>query len=468
MKTSVFKDPTRLALATRVADVLVLVGAGQLASVMRFGGTTAVSAPIHLILLYFCTLCAFALFPRFGLYAPARARSPLALLTGLSAAWALVLVAGILFSFLMHHVGELSRLWLFDWFVLGLAGLSLVRLAAGAGLRYARRHGLNKTRVLIIGYGEAGREIHRRAMHDARLDYQVTAICDDAAHEGAPELLRVDRIWRRENLPGYIAANPVDEIWIVLPLSEAKQVRQLQHLLRNTLVEIRWIQDLQDLQILNTNMDSFLGFPSIDLNCPASSDWNTMAKYLLDKTFSLAALVLLAPLFLLIAACIKLSSPGPVFFVQPRIGLNGKQFNVFKFRSMNVHQEDGVVTQARKGDARISKVGGFLRRTSLDELPQFLNVLIGDMSVVGPRPHAVQHTQMYRDLLDVYMVRHRAKPGITGWAQINGLRGETDTVDKMVKRVQFDLYYIQHATLAMDLRIVLWTAFKGWTGTHVY
>ncbi|MGH8806852.1 MAG: sugar transferase, partial [Noviherbaspirillum sp.] len=139
-----------------------------------------------------------------------------------------------------------------------------------------------------------------------------------------------------------------------------------------------------------------------------------------------------------------------------------------KFRTMKVHQEHNVVTQATKDDPRLTPIGGFLRRTSLDELPQFINVLLGDMSVVGPRPHALQHNEMYKDLLGMYMLRHRVKPGITGWAQIHGYRGETDTVDKMAMRVEFDLHYIQNWSLWMDVRIIVWTAFKGWTGKNAY
>jgi putative colanic acid biosynthesis UDP-glucose lipid carrier transferase len=193
-----------------------------------------------------------------------------------------------------------------------------------------------------------------------------------------------------------------------------------------------------------------------------------MAKDLFDKIFSVVALIMLLPLFLVIAISIKLSSPGPVLFRQPRLGLNGKAFNVYKFRSMKLHQEHGTVTQATQGDPRITPIGRFLRRTSLDELPQFINVLMGDMSVVGPRPHALQHNEMYMEKLEMYMLRHRVKPGITGWAQIHGYRGETDTVDKMAKRVQFDLHYIQNWSFSMDIKIIVWTAFKGWTGNNAY
>jgi putative colanic acid biosysnthesis UDP-glucose lipid carrier transferase len=222
------------------------------------------------------------------------------------------------------------------------------------------------------------------------------------------------------------------------------------------------------MQMLSSRMIDFMGFPTVDLNTPMSSGLGGVFKTLFDMSFALVALVLLAPLMITIAIAIKLTSPGPVLFKQPRLGLNGKKFSVYKFRSMKVHQEHGTVTQATKDDPRITPIGQFLRRTSLDELPQFLNVLKGEMSVVGPRPHALQHNEMYKDLLELYMLRHRVKPGITGWAQIHGYRGETDTVDKMAKRVQFDLHYIQNWSLWMDVKIIVWTAFRGWTGNNAY
>jgi putative colanic acid biosynthesis UDP-glucose lipid carrier transferase len=208
--------------------------------------------------------------------------------------------------------------------------------------------------------------------------------------------------------------------------------------------------------------------PTVDLNRPISHGVRGILKHLLDKVFASLVLIMLSPLFLLVAFGIKYSSPGPVFFKQARLGLNGKQFMVYKFRSMKMHQEHGKVAQATQGDVRITPFGQFLRRTSIDELPQFINVLIGDMSVVGPRPHAMQHNIMYEEMLDMYMARHRVKPGITGWAQIHGLRGETDTLDKMEKRVQFDLHYIQNWSLLMDFRILAWTTFNGWTGKNAY
>ena len=271
-----------------------------------------------------------------------------------------------------------------------------------------------------------------------------------------------------DDIPEYVLTNRIDEVWIALTLTGSIQLLQLQYLLRNALVDIRWVPDMQELQILNHKISDFLGFATIDLNLPISNGLRGISKDFFDKFFSLTVLIMLVPLFAIIALCIKYSSPGPVFFKQPRNGLNGKKFHVYKFRSMTLAQETATITQAVRDDPRVTVVGQFLRRTSLDELPQFFNVLRGDMSVVGPRPHALQHNEIYKNLLDLYMVRHRVKPGITGWAQIHGFRGETDTLDKMEKRVQCDLYYIQNWTFWMDLRIIGWTALKGWTGNNAY
>lgn len=179
--------------------------------------------------------------------------------------------------------------------------------------------------------------------------------------------------------------------------------------------------------------------------------------------------LLVLPVCLAIALVIKITSPGPVLFKQYRTGVNGKQFKVYKFRSMRIHEEEnGQVTQATKGDSRITPIGAFLRRTSLDELPQFYNVLQGRMSIVGPRPHALAHNEYYKELVESYMRRHKVKPGITGWAQVNGLRGETDTLEKMEKRVEYDLWYIDNWSLWLDLRIIFLTIFKGFINKNAY
>lgn len=204
------------------------------------------------------------------------------------------------------------------------------------------------------------------------------------------------------------------------------------------------------------------------LTSPFDAPWAERLKRVEDVVLGALFLAISAPAMLACALGVKLTSRGPVLFRQRRYGLGGKEFHVLKFRSMTVAEDGATVTQAKKGDARVTRLGAFMRRTSLDELPQFINVLMGDMSIVGPRPHAIAHNEHYRKLIDQYMLRHKVKPGITGWAQVNGWRGETDTLDKMLARVEHDLYYIQHWSVLFDIEIVLRTVFGSAVRRNAY
>lgn len=468
MERSVNKISSRLELSLRLIDVLAIEAASQLASHLHFGVSLGEISPVHTGMVYLCCALAFLLLPQMGLYTSWRGRPFLAMLGRIVVSWGMVLLVVLFFSFLIHHVGKISRLWVFYWYMNGIALLMLSRMLVYSALYYLRKKGWNIKRVVIVGYGQTGCEMHRRAVQQSWLGYEVKAVHTVSDDPAPLAVAGVQNIPALEEIHDYVTVNHIDEIWLTLPISASDKLQKLQYLLRNTLVDIRWIPDTLSMEILSRTTVDFMGFPAVDLNRPTSSGLGGIAKDLFDKIFSLTMLILMAPLFLVIAICIKCSSPGPVFFRQPRHGLNGRPFNVYKFRSMKLHQEHGAVTQAVQNDPRVTRIGGFLRRTSLDELPQFFNVLIGDMSVVGPRPHALQHNDMYKDRVDLYMLRHRVKPGITGWAQIHGYRGETDTEEKMAKRVQFDLYYIRNWTLWMDIQIVVWTAFRGWTGKNAY
>jgi len=464
------KNAYGLEFLVRLMDVMALWIAAQFVTRLYFQTAIDIIAPIHTILLYFCCGLAFFIFPQFGLYTSWRGRKMPSMCASFTAAWAIILLTGLFFSFLIHRVGELSRLWLSYWYIAGIVFLAAYRILVYSTLHLLRTKGFNNKRVVIIGYGPVGQEMHRRAMQQDWYGYEVKAI-----HSSDPDIdhlshdTSIFKIKSLKEVQDYVAENAVHEIWITLPMQASAQLQELEYLLRNALVDIRWVPDMMGMRMLSNKVIEFLGMPAVDLNQPISSGIGGIFKNLFDKIFSIAALTLLAPLMIAIAIAVKLSSPGPVFFRQDRLGLNGKKFRIFKFRTMKVHHEDGdKVTQATQDDPRTTPTGRFLRRTSLDELPQFFNVLFGDMSVVGPRPHALQHNDMYKDILDFYMLRHRVKPGITGWAQIHGLRGETDTIEKMNKRVKFDLQYIQNWSLWLDLRIILWTAFKGWTSKHAY
>ena len=322
-------------------------------------------------------------------------------------------------------------------------------------------------RVLMIGYGKTAQTLHRRVQQQRRFAYRIVAVHEP--DESLPIDGDVVRLQHAGQLNEAIARYGINEVWITLPFAELSRWHQLQPLLCQMLIDLRWVPDTDTMSILSHRNRDFLGIPMIDLNHPASTGVRGLFKAVFDRGFALIVLILLMPLFAFLAAAIKFSSPGPVFFQQPRLGLNGKRFDVYKFRSMKLHQESaGQLTQATRNDPRVTSIGRFMRRTSLDELPQFINVLKGDMSVVGPRPHALLHNDLYKDKLMMYMQRHRVKPGITGWAQINGCRGETDTEEKMARRIALDLHYIRHWSFRMDLKIILWTAFKGWTDTNAY
>ncbi len=467
MRDVISRHSSRLDLCVRLLDAMALLIAGALAGRLYFGHALIDAAPIHTMLLYLCAGLAFLLFRRVDLYQSRRGKSMADMLLRLAGAWSMALFIGVLFSFLIHQTGALSRLWLCYWFLLGLAMLMCFRALAYSVLNYLRKKGLNSKRVLIVGYGPIGREMHRRALQQNWCGYEVKAV---QAEDPDPILdeAGVARVATPAAIASYVAAHAIDEIWITLPLSASARLCEVQLLLRNSLVDIRWVPDTLSMHILSNRMVDFLGFPAVELNRPRSRDVNGLIKDGFDRVFALAVLLALAPVFAVLAAAIKRASPGPVLFRQPRLGLDGKTFMVYKFRSMHVHHEPARVTQAKRDDPRAFALGRWMRRTSIDELPQFLNVLIGDMSVVGPRPHALQHNEQYKDLLESYMLRHRVKPGITGWAQIHGYRGETDTVDKMANRVKFDLHYIQHWSLWLDLHIIVWTALKGWTGKNAY
>ena len=446
------------------AGIVAAVGLGALRWTASQQPTDV--APIHELLVYLCCVCTIALFPAFRLYASWRGRSLIDLVARSLTAWTVVFALGILVSFLTHQAGAVSRLWAGVWFCGTALGLAGVRLAVYGVLRRARERGLNRKRVVIVGFGILGHDLWRRAHAAGSAGYEVAGIHADA-REQTPASAR--RIAALEDLSAFVRQHEVREVWIALPVDASQRVREVVYELRHDLVDVRWIPDVMSVRLLGHRVDEFLGVPAIQLNSLPAAGIRGLAKEVFDRVFAACVLVALSPVLLGIAVLIKLGSPGPVLFTQARLGVDGKVFRVYKFRSMRVHKEEhGVVTQATSTDARVTPLGAFLRRTSLDELPQFFNVLRGDMSVVGPRPHALEHNEQFKDVVARYMTRHRVKPGITGWAQINGARGQTDTVHKMRDRIEFDLYYIHNWSFLMDLRIIARTVVSGWTGKNVY
>lgn len=328
-----------------------------------------------------------------------------------------------------------------------LVPVVLPRVLAAEGYRTA----------VIAGLTEPGRKLAEQFASRAWLGVKVLGFFDDRARERLGELPAAGLKGKLADLPKFVKETGVEAIFVTLPMGSQPRILRLLDELRDTTASIYFVPDIFLYDLIQARVDDINGIPVVAVCESPFYGVNGLVKRLSDIVLATLILVLVAPLMLAIAVGVKLSSPGPVIFRQRRYGLDGKEILVYKFRTMRV-QEDGIeVPQAHKDDPRVTRFGRFLRRNSLDELPQFINVLQGRMSVVGPRPHAVSHNEAYRKLVKGYMIRHKVKPGITGLAQVSGARGETDTVEKMHKRIEYDLAYLRNWSLKLDLEIILKT-----------
>jgi putative colanic acid biosynthesis UDP-glucose lipid carrier transferase len=408
------------------------------------------------------------LFPRFSIYQAWRGASILDEMRLVSLAWGSVLLALTAFAFTTKMGAQYSRGWLGIWAFVGWFNLLVARLLLRTGLRWMRRHGFNQRHIVIVGSAGLGEEVAKRLGMSPWMGLSIVGYFH-GDEDGAEGMADVPHIGGLDSVAGFVSTNGIEQVWIAMPLRDEDKVKWLLHELRHTTVDIRFVPDFFGLRLLNHSVMDVAGLPVMNLSVSPMSGMNVLLKDIEDRLLSLIILLAISPLMIFIAIGVKLTSPGPVFYRQKRMGWNGEAFTMYKFRSMKIHEEkNGTVTQATRDDPRVTPFGAFLRRTSLDELPQFINVLQGRMSIVGPRPHALEHNEQYKELIDPYMLRHKVKPGITGWAQVSGWRGETDTLEKMQKRVEFDLYYIEHWSLWFDIKIILMTLVKGFLHKNAY
>jgi putative colanic acid biosynthesis UDP-glucose lipid carrier transferase len=432
----------------RLIDIvsIVLVGWVLIPSVVNSG-----LIEVYAWSLFVAVVVATLIFPAFGVYGSWRGMRLLRLLRQVLFAWSsVVLIVATLFF--LFKVGEqVSRFWLLAWWFLTLMTMWSARALVYSLLGYMRKTGANHKYVILLGDAQACDRVKAQVLSRPHAGYEISATMTLSDIEGLTA-----------GLPNF------DELWLLLPLSQAQHIEQILQQLNQCTVNVRWLPDDSAMLSVWQAPKDLLGMTALDLRVsPMSEPANLLLKALEDRVLAAFILLLISPVMLLLAIGVKLTSNGPVFYRQQRHGWNGEAFEMLKFRSMVVHAEqDGQVTQAKQGDSRITPFGAFLRKTSLDELPQFINVLLGDMSIVGPRPHAVAHNDYYSEQIDGYMLRHKMKPGITGWAQVNGWRGETDTLDKMQKRVEFDLWYIEHWSLWLDIKIIIMTIFKGFVHSN--
>lgn len=395
-----------------------------------------------------------------GAYARWRVTRISTLIARLCVVW---LVVGILATSIIYFAqaaDRYSRLWVGMSLLMSFIMAGGARILVQLVLRQARLKGRARRSVFLIGPAHQLINVARGMRASPGEGYSIAGV-ERLSH--LPDDACLERLARR------VAASEAREIWICVPLEMGSTVRSIFFAMRNQTAEVRFIPEFRDMHLLNHRMSEVAGHYAIDLSVTPMNGMAQVIKRLEDMLVGGLISLMIFPVCIGIAIAIKVTSPGPVLFKQYRTGANGREFKVYKFRSMEVHQEEsGTVTQATQGDPRVTKLGAFLRRTSLDELPQFYNVLQGRMSIVGPRPHALAHNEHYKELVESYMRRHKVKPGITGWAQVNGLRGETDTLEKMERRVEHDLWYIDNWSLWLDLRIIGLTVFKGFVNPNAY
>ncbi|WP_051559833.1 undecaprenyl-phosphate glucose phosphotransferase [Marinobacterium jannaschii] len=377
----------------------------------------------------------------------------------ISVAWLSVILFLAVLGFLTKTSAVFSRQVLVSWAILAW----LLQLCAFCSISYfAKQYRERFSRnlpTLVVGTGAVACHLVKSLNQNRWLPDQVVG-CVAGDEEEVDEKPSVSLLGRLENIRNLIEKHKIRRIYIALPMSESEQIEGLNIDLLDMNVDVIWVPDIFALNLLNHSVREVAGVPLISLNeSPLSvSKSASLLKDLLDKSLATITLLLISPLMVWVAWKVKKSSPGPIIFRQKRHGWDGRIIEVWKFRSMKLHREaETSVTQATREDPRVTDIGRFIRRTSIDELPQLFNVLQGTMSLVGPRPHAVAHNDYYSDKINAYLARHRIKPGITGLAQVSGYRGETETLDKMQKRVEYDLAYINNWSVGLDIKILIKT-----------
>jgi len=440
------------------SDIFFLVASGW-GIYLLYVGFSAILFPLYLTALFLATLFIFVSFYFSKLYQFDAVIRPGLHVTRVVFLCMLVFLALVALGFMLKISATYSRVWFFSWALSATALILFGRFFCFFLInRLVKARRLTRN-IVLVGNTEQAMQLLRQIDEATEPWNNVIGVFDDRKTRISKEIGGYPVLGTIEDLVVFSRENRVDDVIITLPWSADMRLFGIVNTLTELPVNVHLGPDMAGLLFTNRSYRFLGGMPMLDVANKPMGGWNMVMKTVEDRVLAFLILVLFSPLMALIAIAIKLDSPGPVLFLQPRYGFNNQQFSVFKFRSMHQDRppEEGV-PQATRNDPRLTRIGAFLRRTSLDELPQLFNVLMGTMSLVGPRPHAVQHNEEYAAKIGGYFTRHKVKPGITGWAQVNGLRGETDTLDKMEARVKFDLYYIENWSLAFDIKILVMTA----------
>lgn len=379
----------------------------------------------------------------------------------LARAWGVVIIVLAWVAFLTKTSEVYSRQVIVYWALISFVAQAIVFLITYEVYKIYRANYRERIPSLIIGTGPVAKHLGSSILKNIWLRDKIIGVINygnDTVNKW--DVDNIPLLGTENELNKIIRDYGVKRIYVALSFSQIHMIKDVQDLLIDTNIDLVWAPDIFEFHLLNHSVREVAGLPLINLNeTPLMAGGPAFLKSFMDKSVSLLVIIMISPVLIGVALAVKLSSSGPIIFKQIRDGWDGKKFYVYKFRSMYVHAPDALVKQATKGDARITRVGAFIRKTSLDELPQLFNVLEGSMSLVGPRPHAESHNEYYSDKVRAYLARHRIKPGMTGLAQINGLRGETETVELMRRRVELDLEYISNWSPFLDIKILFLTPF---------
>lgn len=399
---------------------------------------------------------------------PRLSMPPWRLLRHIALGWLTISGLLLLFGYGSRYLDYFDRDVLVTWWWTAPLSLTVAHFLLRTAAPAIREFQGQARRVVLAGKNEQGIDLAQRLATDLYANVRVLGFFDDRDHGRLEHGDEYPLLGKLLELPEYARKNNVDVIYLSLPMASQQRILSLLEALRDTTSSIYFVPDTFVTDLIQGRVDAVGGIPVVAVCETPFTGLNGIIKRGSDIVLSFLILLLISPLLVLIALCVKLSSPGPAIFRQRRYGLDGHEIVVYKFRSMTVQDDGEKIEQAKKGDSRVTPFGAYLRRTSLDELPQFFNVLQGRMSIVGPRPHAIAHNEMYRKLIKGYMLRHKVRPGITGWAQVNGYRGETETLDKMKARIDHDLEYLRNWSLRLDLYILAKTVWVVSKSEQVY
>lgn len=455
--------------AYRIVDIFVICSLLVSIALLYLGSLPS----LYLIIMPSVVVCFYFSAEVTGVYQTYKRNSFKQVLITVLASWFICITLSLVMVFFFKVSESYSRVVIGSWFLTTPFALVGWRWCLFALPRYFRPKDCYKDKSIIIGATRAGILLAEELKSSKHINESLIGFYDDRTEEriresGSAESLSFSLKGNIDDALKLAKHRNVKNVYVALPMEAAKRIKQILNAFADSNAHVHIVPDFFTFDLMHSRWKNIGNVVTLSVHDTPFRGFSSMIKRFEDVVLSLAIIAMISPVLLLVAIGVKLSSPGPVIFKQDRYGLDGNKIKVWKFRSMSATDNGSVVKQATKNDPRITRFGAFLRRTSLDELPQFFNVLTGQMSIVGPRPHAVAHNEEYRGLIDKYMLRHQVKPGITGWAQINGYRGETDTLDKMEKRVEYDLTYIQNWTLWLDIKIVYLTIFKGFTGKTAY